>query len=131
MNLLTVFTNVVITDISFNGKYNELTISHEQKHSRPMTLPHWTNQNVFALLSPSTQPFVPSHPLFANTFTSLFHPPPPPPPRCYNVFKAAPIVAYRLNSNLSDFLMRAETSQSYTTQPAPGLIPLREKLSHL
>ena len=47
----------------------------EQKHSRPLTLPHWTNQNVFPLLSPTTQPFVPSHPLFANTFTSLFHPP--------------------------------------------------------
>ena len=103
MNLLTIFTNVGITDISFNGKYNELTISHGQKHSRPLTLPHWTNQNVFPLFSLTTQPFVPSHLLFANTFTSLFHP-----PRCYNVFKAAPIVAYRRSSNLSDFLVRAQ-----------------------
>ena len=29
-------------------------------------------------------------------------------PRCYNVFKAAPIVAYKRNSNLSDFLVRAK-----------------------
>ena len=29
-------------------------------------------------------------------------------PRCYNVFKAAPIVAYRRSSNLSDFLVRAQ-----------------------
>ena len=40
-----------------------------------LDIPHWTNHNVFPLLSPTTQPFVPSHPLFANTFTSLFHPP--------------------------------------------------------
>ena len=73
MNLLTIFTNVSVTAISFNGKYNELTISHEQKHLRPMTPPHWTNQNVFPSLSLTTQPYVPSHPLFANTFTSLFH----------------------------------------------------------
>ena len=55
-------------------KYNELKISHGQKHLCPMTLPHWTKQNVFLSLSPTTQPFVPSRPLFANTFTSLFHP---------------------------------------------------------
>ena len=29
-------------------------------------------------------------------------------PRCYNVFKAAPIVVYRRSSNLSDFLVRAQ-----------------------
>ena len=29
-------------------------------------------------------------------------------PRCYNFFKAAPIVAYRRSSNLSDFLVRAK-----------------------
>ena len=29
-------------------------------------------------------------------------------PRCYNVFKAAPIVAYRRSSNLSDFLVKAK-----------------------
>ena len=89
MNLLTVFTNVAITAISFNGKYSELTISHGQKQLRPMTLPHWTNQNVFPLLSTTTPPFVPSHPVFTNTFTPLFHPPLFHPP----VFKAAPIVA--------------------------------------
>ena len=53
--------------------YNGLTI-RGQTHLRPMTLPHWTNQNVFSLLSPTTQPFAPSCSLFANTFTSLFHP---------------------------------------------------------
>ena len=89
---------MVITDISFNGKYNELTISHGQKHSRPLTLPHWTNQNVFPLLSPTTQPFVPSHPLFANTVTSLFHRP----------VATTSKVAYRRSSNLSDFLVRAQ-----------------------
>ena len=75
MNLLTIFTNVAIIAISFNGKYNDLTLSHEQKHLRPMTLLYWTNQNVFPSLSPTTQPFVPSHSLFANTSSSLFHPP--------------------------------------------------------
>ena len=54
-------------------EYSELTISHGQKHLRPLRLPHWTNQNVFPWLSPTTEPFVPSRPLFANTFTSLFH----------------------------------------------------------
>ena len=29
-------------------------------------------------------------------------------PHCYNVFKAAPIVAYSRSSNLSDFLVRAK-----------------------
>ena len=29
-------------------------------------------------------------------------------PRCYNVFKTAPIVAYRRSSNLSDFLVKAK-----------------------
>ena len=54
-----IFTNVAVTAISFNGKYNELTISHGQKHLRPMTPPHWTNQNVFPSLSLTTQPYVP------------------------------------------------------------------------
>ena len=48
---------------------------HEHKHLRPMTLPHGTKRNAFPSLSPTTQPFLPSRPLFANTFTSLFHPP--------------------------------------------------------
>ena len=71
MNLLTIFTNVTITTISINGKYTRLTISHGQKHLRHITLSHWTNQNVFPSLSPTTQPFVPSRPLFAKTFTPL------------------------------------------------------------
>ena len=122
MNLLTIFTNVAITAISFNGKYSELTISHGQKHLFPMTLPYWTNQNVFPLLSPTTQPFVPSHPLFANTFTSLFYA-----RRCFNVFKAAPIVAYRRSSNLTDFLVRAEISQSPRQHNQPwGSYPCRK-----
>ena len=54
--LFTIFTNVAITAISFNGKYNELTISHGQKHLRPMILPHWIKQNVFPSLSPTLGP---------------------------------------------------------------------------
>ena len=69
-----IFTNVAVTAISFNGKYNELTISHGQKHLRPMTPPHWTNQNEFPSLSLTTQPYVPlihysqtlSNPYFIN-----------------------------------------------------------------
>ena len=38
MNLSTIFTNMAITAISFNGKYYELTISHGQKHLRPGNL---------------------------------------------------------------------------------------------
>ena len=38
MNLLTIFTKVTITAISFNGKYNELRISHGEKHLRSITL---------------------------------------------------------------------------------------------
>ena len=121
MNLLTIFTNVAITGaISFNGKYNEVTISHGQKHLRPMTLPYWTNQNVFPLLSSTTQPFVLSHHYSQTLSHPYFIPPPPNPPCSYN--GAAPIVAYRRSSNLSDFLVRAETSQSHTTQPALGLL---------
>ena len=40
-----------------------------------MTLPHWTKQDVFPSLSPTTPPFVLSHRSFTNTFTSLFHSP--------------------------------------------------------
>ena len=84
-------------------KYSELTTSHGQKHSRPMTLQYWTNQNVF--------PFVTTYNPALRSISSiirkqfhiliLFL-------RCYNVFKAAPIVAYRRSSNLSDFLVRAK-----------------------
>ena len=116
MNLLTIFTNVIFT--------------HGQKHLRPMKLPYWTNQNVFPLLSSTTQPFVLSHHYSQTPSHPYFIPPPPPqPPCCYN--GAAPIVAYRRSSNLSDFLVRAETSQSHTTQPALGLIPVRKVLSRL
>ena len=48
-------------------------------------------------------------------------------PRCYNVFKAAPIVAYRRSSNLGEFLVRAQLRNLTQQQPAPGLIPLRKK----
>ena len=68
-----------------------------------MTLPHWTNHNLFPSFSPTTQPFFPFRPLLANTFTSQFHP-----SHCYHVFKALPIVAYRRSSDLSDFLVRAK-----------------------
>ena len=56
-------------------KYSELTTSHGQKHSRPMTLQYWTNQNVFPFVTTYNPAFVPSHPLFANSFTFLFHSP--------------------------------------------------------
>ena len=93
MNLLTIFTNVAITAIFFNGKNNELRKSHGQKHLRPLTLPHWTNQNVFPSFHLIHYSQTLSHPYFI--------------PRCYNVFKAAPIVACRRSSNLSDFLVWA------------------------
>ena len=48
---------------------------------------------------------------------------------CYHVFKPAPIVAYRRSGDLSDFLVRTQTSQSHTTQPTPGLIPMWKKNS--
>ena len=32
-------------------KYSELTTSHGQKHSRPMTLQYWTNQNLFPFVT--------------------------------------------------------------------------------
>ena len=50
-----------------------------------MTLPHWTKQNVFPSLSPTTPPLPHSQ--------TLSHPYFIPPARCYNVFKAALIVA--------------------------------------
>ena len=39
-------------------------------------------------------------------------------PRCYNVYKAAPIVAYRRSSNLSDFIVRAK-DRNFTQHNQP------------
>ena len=69
--IFTLRTNELIGYLYKRG-YNRY---NGQKYLRPTTLQYWTNQNVFALLPPTTQPFVPSHPSFANTFTSLCHPP--------------------------------------------------------
>ena len=44
-------------------------------------------------------------------------------PRCYNVFKAAPIVAYRRSSNLSDFLVRAKLRNFTQHNQSQGLYP--------
>ena len=41
--------------------------------------------------------------IYAHFHIPLFHP-----PRCYKVFKATPIVAYRRSSSVRDFLVRAE-----------------------
>ena len=52
-------------------------------------------------------------------------------PRCYNVFKAAPIVAYRRSSNLSDFLVRAKLHNLTQHNQPQGSYPCGKKLSHL
>ena len=90
MNLLTISTNVVTTVISFNGKYSELTISHGPKHSR-----HDTS----TLDKPERVPFVITYNPALRSISSIiirkhFHIILSS-PRCYNVLKAAPIVAYR------------------------------------
>ena len=98
MNLLTVFTNVAMTAISFNGKYYELTISHGQtphdasKLDKPEHILFVITYNP-ALCSISSIIHKHFHILISY-------------PRCYNVFKAAPIIAYRRSSNLSYFLLR-------------------------
>ena len=80
---LTLRTNELI-DYPYKGGYNRYFLQRQIQRVNhftrtealtPMILPHWTNHNVFPSLSLTTQPFVPSHPLFANTSTSLFHPP--------------------------------------------------------
>ena len=109
-------------------KYNELTSSHGHKHLRPMTLPHSdkTERVHFVISYNPTLRSISS--IIRKHFHILISS-----PRCYNVFKAAPIVAYRRGSNLCDFLVRA-TSKSHTTQPAPPppppppeLIPMPKK----
>ena len=117
MNLLTIFTNVVITTISFNAKYSE---------SRTEALtPHDTS----ILDKPERVPFVitydPALRFISSIIRKHFHVLISS-PRCYNVFKAAPIVAYRCSSNLTDFLVRAETSQSHNTT-SPGAHTHAEK----
>ena len=52
-------------------------------------------------------------------------------PRCYNVFKAAPIVAYRRSSNLSDFLVKAKLRNPTQHNQPRGSYPCGKKLSHL
>ena len=87
-----------MTAISFNGKYYELTISHGQaphdasKLDKPEHIPFVITYNP-ALCSISSIIHKHFHILISY-------------PRCYNVFKAAPIIAYRRSSNLSYFLLR-------------------------
>ena len=123
MNLFTIFTNVAITAISYYGKYSELTISHGQStyaswHSR-------TGQNRTCSFRYHLQ-HLPSFHLIHKHFHILISS-----PRCYNVFKAAPIVAYKRSSNVSDFLIRAKL-RNFTQHNQPrGSYPCEKKLSHL
>ena len=84
-------------------KYSELTTSHGQKHSRPMTLQYWTNQNVFPFVTTYNPALRSISSIIRKQFHILISF-----LRCYNVFKAAPIVAYRRSSNLSDFVVRVQ-----------------------
>ena len=52
-------------------------------------------------------------------------------PRCYNIFKAAPIVAYRRRSNLSDFLVRAKLRNPTQRNQPRGSYSCGKKLSYL
>ena len=114
MNLLTISTNVVITVISFNGKYSGLTISHGQfntKHSRHVTLASTLDKPERVLFVITCNPALRSiSSIIRKQFHILISF-----PRCCNVFKAAPIVAYSRSSNLSDFLVRAKRRN--LTQP--------------
>ena len=82
-----------------------------------MTLPHWTKQDVFPSLSPTTQPFVPYRPLFANmyTFTSLFHA-----PVAITSLKLHPLSSLQTQQQPQRFCSQGQTSQSHITQPARG-----------
>ena len=51
--------------------------------------------------------------------------------RYYNVFKAAPIIAYRRSSNLSDFLVRAKLRNPTQHNQLRDSNPCGKKLSHL
>ena len=94
MNLLPIFANVAITAISFNGKYSEsrteaLTPHDNSTLDKPERVPFVIIYNP-ALRSISS--------IIRKHFHILISS-----PRCYNVFKAAPIVAYSRSSNLTDF----------------------------
>ena len=91
-------------------KYSELTTSHGQKHSRPMTLQYWTNQNVFPFVTTYNPALRSISSIIRKQFHILISF-----PRCYNVFKAEPIVTYRRSSNLSDFLVRANFAISHNS----------------
>ena len=52
--------------------------------------------------------------------------------QCYfNVFKAAPIIAYRRSNNLSDFLVRAKLRNPTQHNQPRGSNPYGKQLSHL
>ena len=114
MNLFTIFRNVAITAISFNEKYSELTISHGQK---PWFTPHDTP----TLDKTECVPFVITYNPSLRSISSIIHKHFHiliSSPRCYNVYKAAPIVAYRRSSNLSDFIVRAK-DRNFTQHNQP------------
>ena len=107
-------------------KYSELTTSHGQKHSRPMTLQYWTNQNVFPFVTTYNPALRSISSIIRKQFHILISF-----PRCCNVFKAVPIVAYRRSSNLSDFLVRAKLHNLTQHNQPQGSYPCGKKLSHL
>ena len=51
--------------------------------------------------------------------------------RYYNVFKAAPIIAYRRSNTLSDFLVRAKLRNPTQHNQPRGSNPYGKQLSHL
>ena len=51
--------------------------------------------------------------------------------RYYNVFKAAPVIAYRRSNNLSDFLVRAKLRNPTQHNQPRGSNPHGKQLSHL
>ena len=73
----------LLTDYLYKRGYNRYFLHREiqwvnNTRTGPLT-PHDTStldkaDRVFFAKAPTTQPFVPSRSLFANTFTSLFHP---------------------------------------------------------
>ena len=75
-----------------------------------MALQYWTNQNLFPFVITYNPALRSMSSIIRKQFHILISL-----PRCYNVFKAAPIVAYSRSSNLSDFLVRAKRRN--LTQP--------------
>ena len=51
--------------------------------------------------------------------------------RYFNVFKAAPIIAYKRSNNLSDFLVRAKLRNPTQHNQPGGSNPYGKQLSHL